>query len=87
MNASELLSSAHVVEIILMLGESDRKLSDFLSITSNFYTVDRILGNMEEAGIVTKLDAPRSRGTWFTLTDRGRAIAGLLRAACDLIDS
>lgn len=87
MKGSELLSVAHATEVILMLGESDRKISDFLSITSNFYTVERLMDMLEENGIVRPVEMERIRGKWYALTPTGRIVAEHLKLACDAIDS
>ena len=87
MKGSELLSVAHATEVILMLGESDRKISDFLSITSNFYTVERLMDMLEENGIVRPVEMERIRGKWDALTPTGRIVAEHLKRACDAIDS
>ena len=87
MHGSELLSTSHAVEVILMLGESDRKMSDFLAVTSNFYTVEKLLMRLEQSGVVRTLDVDRVRGTWYTLTPVGRVVAEHLRIACDAIDA
>lgn len=87
MKGSELLSVAHATEVILMLGESDRKISDFLSITSNFYTVERLMDMLEENGIVRPVEMERIRGKWYALTPTGRIVAEHLKRACDAIDS
>lgn len=87
MKGSELLSVAHAVEVILMLGESDRKVSDFLSVTSNFYTVEKLMDLLEENGIVRPVEMERTRGKWYGLTPTGRVVADRLRDACDAVDS
>lgn len=87
MHGSELLSTAHAVEIILMLGESDCKMSDFLKITSNFYTIEKLMAKLEGGGVVRTIDVDRARGTWYTLTPSGKIVAEHLRNACDAINS
>lgn len=86
MKGSELLSVAHAVEVILMLGDSDRKISDFLSVTSNFYTVEKLMDLLEENGIVKPVEVERARGKWYALTPKGRIVADNLRICCDAID-
>ena len=86
MNGSEVLSTSHAVEVILMLGESDRMVSDFLTVTSNFYTVEKILSKLEDSGIITEKHVERSKGTWYTLTPSGMIVADCLKTACKVID-
>lgn len=86
MKGSELLSVAHATEVILMLGESDRKISDFLKITSNFYTVERLMDILEENGIVRPVEMERTRGKWYALTPKGKIVSEHLKRACDAID-
>lgn len=87
MHGSELLSTAHAVEVILMLGESNCKMSDFLKVTSNFYTIEKLLAKLEDCGVVRTIDVDRTRGTWFALTPTGKIVAEHLKIACDTINA
>lgn len=86
MKGSELLSTAHAVEVLVMLSESEHKISDFLGITSNFYTIEKLLDRLEENGLVEPVEMERIKGTWYRLTPLGMTVAGHLRSACDAFD-
>ncbi len=86
MNGVELLSERHIVGMIVMLAESDRRESDFLVLSNSYYIIRDKVTLLMDAGIIEPFEVERSRGRWYRLTPKGIETAKHLRICCDLID-
>lgn len=86
MNGVELLSERHIVGMIVMLAESDRRESEFLVLSNSYYIIRDKVALLMDAEIIEPFEVERSRGRWYRLTPLGREVAGHLVEACRLMD-
>lgn len=87
MKGVELLSERHIVGMMVMLAESDRRESEFLVICNSYYIIRDKIQALLDSGMIVLMDNERGRARWYSLTPKGRQVAELLRTACEAIDS
>lgn len=89
MNGEEILTDRRHVRFLLFLGEADRpmKESEFLALTSNYYTARAELGVLVAEGLVECVETDRSTARWYALTYRGRSIVPVLKVAIERMDT
>jgi hypothetical protein len=70
----------NAISILLFLKNGPRKENDLTDIVSNFYSVEKALDKLRDAGLVRSwVDTTRYHARWHQLTEQGEMVAKKLK--------